>query len=932
MRRSIVLFPILLSYLGLSLPSLGIEVRLDDKGIAATVPGMGGFNLGYPVLQPGDLKPVEKRVAGRTAELTYPNGMGVRVELAGEGKVNLSFRNASGLKSFRLSTLVGPEYIDGGLWAIGKGDPQPFPKDKPAKPHLYQGNAGGFTLTDVAGNTFSVCGFPDFAYQQLTDNREWNWKVFNWMVSIPYNPDWKVHSLTLGDKPHGEARTATPAAAPAAKILVDRFGQTTRKDFPGKVRDEAELKADVAGEAAYWASFQPAATDRWGGMPGSKETLGLEATGFFRVEKKDGRWLLVNPDGNLTFHLGICVFGYNPGDEATYVKERRALYEWLPPVEGDFASAWHPEKWWRNDVFSFYAANVLRKYGFASTKDEQLERLVDRVRAVGFNHVGAFSGNSPSFAAKHIPRMASVGFNPELPGIRGVADPFDGEARRKTEEGWAKSLPPNADDPLIIGYFFANEQGFEDIPRTVPQLSGKHAAKRKLVEVLRAKYATLADLNAAWGLNATSFDELADRGLPVATKAAFADMQAYTELFLDEYFRFLTETFRKYDPNHLMVANRWQPGTANNEALCRAAGKYMDVISINYYALGVDRGFVERLYNWTGGKPQMWSEFYYTSEAESNAAGSGLDMATQKLRGEAYRNYVEQGAALGFVVGIEWFTLIDQAVTGRWFSKLSGERNNTGLFNACDRPYDAMLREMAKTHAVIYDVWLGKAKPFVLDDPRFTGGAGKTRKTAQAGSVEKGAIMVDGRADNWPGRPPERIGSDRIVGGRDGTGLEASLKVAWDAQNLFLLVNITDPTPLNNLREGDRLWDGDGVEVFIGSEAIDQPGTLLFSDRQVLLGAHPEPKPGSTHVVHAPVQPSIPLACVPSVDGSGYTLEAAIPWSALDIRPSENLELLFDLAIDDAPKDGGRTRQLMWNGGAKNSGDRSYWGRLKLVP
>lgn len=910
--------------------SSAAAVSLGDGGIAVTITGMGGFNLGFPVLQPGDLKPVEKKVAGRKADLTYAGGVRVAVELADGGKVNVRFIQAKGVKSFKLSTQIDARFGDeGGTWTIGKGEPQTFPKEKPAKPHLYQGNAGGFTLTDATGHTFAVTGFPDFAYQQLTDNREWGWKIFSWFVSIPYNPDWAVHSVVFGETPHS---AVAAAVVPTSKVLVDRFGQTTRKDFPGKIKDESELKADVANEAAYWASFKPAPTDPWGGRPGTKDQLGLEATGFFRVEKKDGRWLLVNPDGNLTFHLGICVFGYNPGDEATYVHERRDAYEWLPPVDGEFASAWHPEPFWRKNVFSFYAANVIRKYGPETTKEQQLGRLIDRVRAVGFNHIGAFSGNSPAFAEKRIPRMDMVGFGPELPGIRGVADPFDAESRRKTEESWAKRLPKTADDPLIVGFFFANEQGFEDIPRAVPLLSGKHAAKRKLVEMLQAKYPTVAEFNAAWGLQAASFESLADTGVPVSTKAAFADMQAYTEVFLDEYFRFLTETFRKYDKNHLMVSNRWQPGTANNEALCRAAGKYMDVISINYYALGVDRGFIERLYNWTGGKPQMWSEFYYTSEAESNAAGTNMAMETQKLRGEAYRQYVEQGAALGFVVGIEWFTLIDQAVTGRWFSKLNGERANTGLFNACDRPYDACLREMAKTHEAIYDVWLGKREPFRIDDPRFTGGAGKARKTVQAGRVERGAIAVDGLVDGFPGRPPELVGSDRIVGGKDGKGLEATYKLAWDADNLYVLVNVTDATPLNNLRTGDRLWDGDGIELFIGSEKLDQPGTLLFTDRQVLLAAHAKATPASTHVVNAARQPAIQLVNIPSVDGSGYTMEAAIPWSALDITPAENLELLFDLAIDDAPEGGGRTRQLMWNGGAKNSGDRSYWGRLRLVP
>lgn len=905
------------------------DLSLRDDGIGIVVKGMGDFGVSYPVLQPGDLKPVQKKIAGRRVDLTYAGDVGAQLELADDGKVNIRFSNVKTMKSFTLSTLIGSQFGDGGTWTMGKGQPTPFPAEKPAKPHLYQGNSTGFTITDASAHVLSFGGYPEYAYQELTDNREWGWKIFAWKLHYPYNAGWDVHSLVISEKPHGASVSAVQGGP---KVQVDRFGQTTRKDFPAKVKDEADLKADVANEAAYWASYTPKPVDQYGGLPGSKDSLGLQATGFFRVEKKDGRWLLVNPDGNLTFHLGICVFTYGPGDEMTYVNERREIFEWLPPTEGEFAEAWHPEKWWHSQAFSFYAANVIRKYGSEGGKDRHLGRLIDRVRAVGFNHVGAFTGYTPAFGEKKMARMAHVGFGPELPGVRGVADPFDEEAKKKCDESWSKSLPKSADDPFIIGYFFANEQGFEDIPRAVPQLNGKHAAKRKLVEQLQAKYGEIAAFNTAWNVQVADWAAVADKGLPVTTKAAFADMQAYTELFLDTYFRFLTETFRKYDKNHLMVSNRWQPGTANNEALCRAAGRYMDVISINYYALGVDRGFVERLYNWTGGKPQMWSEFYYTSGVESNAAATAMDMPTQKARGEAYRQYVEQGAALGFVVGIEWFTLIDQAVTGRWFSKLDGERANTGLFNACDRPYDACLREMAKAHAGIYDVWLGKAKPFAIDDPRFTGGAGKTRKLVQAGRVAPGSMKIDGIADGWPGRPPELIGSDRIVGGKDGKGLEATYKLAWDAENLYVIVNITDPTPLNNGRKGDHLWDGDGIELFIGSEKLDQPGTLLFSDRQVLLGGHPEVKAGSTHVVNAATQPEIRLVNVPSVDGSGYTMEAAIPWTALDIKPGENQELIFDMAIDDAPQGGGRTRQLMWNGGARNSGDRSYWGRLQLVP
>ena len=307
--------------------ALAADVSLSDKGIGMTVKGMGSFNLGYPTLQPGDLKPVQKKVSGNKAELTYAGEVAISVEVTGE-KVTLKFKNAKELKTLGMSMPIGGQYGEGGTWMIGKAEAKPFPAQKPAKPHLFQGHAGAFTFTDASGHTLSVSGFPEYAYQELTDLREWGTMNFSWRLSLPLNQ--AQYTLLISETPN----SASAAAPSKAKVLVDRFGQSTIKEFPGKVKDEADLKADVANEAAYWASYQPMAVDKWGGLPGSKEKLGLQATGFFRVEKKNDKWLLVNPDGNLTFHLGVCVFGYNPGDETTYIKDRHEIFEWLPPLGG----------------------------------------------------------------------------------------------------------------------------------------------------------------------------------------------------------------------------------------------------------------------------------------------------------------------------------------------------------------------------------------------------------------------------------------------------------------------------------------------------------------------------------------------------------------------------------------------------------------------
>jgi len=901
-------------------------VRLSERGVEIDGGSMGAFTLAYPQIAtktaPGkDEAAIQQRLADGKAVLKYPCGIVVHVSIGGDGAVTYRFDgDRDVVERFRIGELLIPaDYRDGGAWRIGDGDAKPFPSEKPANPFLHQGNATRFEFTSLDGKRIRI-ELPPYSYQQLQDNREWNWNVFAWWFQAPFNRDKAEYTV----------RVTFDARDGKNVVLVDRFGQTTRKEFPGKVAAVGELQSDAASEDAYYASLNPMKLDAYGGLPDSGEAFGLKKTGFFHVERRGDRWILVDPAGNAFFHLGLCSFGCS--EDYTYIEGRQSIYEWLPARESEFAAAYHPEPWWNPRAFSFYKANLIRKYGRFDEEAFQA-RMIRRVRQAGFNSVGAFSGGSSVYRKERFPfvaflPLAAWTLGPEIPGVRGIFDPFDAAILAKMETRLADALPSMADEPLLIGYFLANEQAFEDLPRAIPKLDGKHACKRRLVAMLQEKYRGIAAFNAAWEMKASSFEALADQGLPVATQAAFQDMQAYTELLIETYYRQIAEGFRKRDRNHMLLGNRWQPGTANNEALCRIAGKYMDVISVNYYTERVDPKFMRRIYEWTGGRPQVWSEFFYTAEEESNVSGR-LDVATQRDRGRAYRNYVEQAASLGIAVGVEWFTLIDQAVTGRFFEKTNGERQNTGLFNVCDRPYRDALVEMAATHRRVYDVWLRGEAPYVLDHPRFTDRPGDAVRTIRAGHAV-GTMAIDGQLAGWPGRPPERIGPDRLTVGRDSQGVEASFKACWDEDSLYLLADVRDPTPMRNLHSGADLWSADGLELFLGSEAVEQGGPLRFTDRQILIGAGRGDGEGQFHVVNASRQPAVKMAVVPDAAGNGYVLEIAIPWKVVGVEPKEGLELLFDLAVDDSSDGKSRRCQLMWNGTARNSADRGAWGRLKL--
>ena len=900
-----------------------LRLRPTDGGVQVDAGSMGQFVLSYPELRDAKdaaRRPTGKTISGNRVALEYAGGGKIGLTCLADGTIALAFASMPrDVKTFRMGTLIDFSYAGGGTWEVAGGPAQAFPKVKPDKPFLYQGNVDSLALANFEGKvlTFAV---PKYSYIQLQDNREWGWKIFAWFFQAPYDRNVRGYQVRLATGASGSA---------GRKVLVDKFGQSTGGDYPGKVKSLAELKADVEAEKKWLASLAPPPRDKFGGLPGSGEKLGLKKTGFFYVETAGNRWVLVDPAGNAFFHLGVCAF--QPMDDYTYLPGRKGIYEWLPPTSGQFATAYRPGD---TTALSFHLANRIRKTGRPFDMEGYQATMIARVRRWGFNSAGAFSpAFRPAQKAASFPYVASLPLSrwdgvPPLPGVD-VWDPFDETSRRKVDELFAQRVAPQADDPLLIGYFLANEPLFEDLPKVLPSLTGKFACKRRLVQALKGKYSTIAAFNRAWSAQAASFDELADRGLPVTTAAASRDVEAFTGVFLEEYFRLVAETFHKYDRNHMLLGNRFQSGTINNEQLCRICGKYLDAMSFNYYTYYLDKDFLDRIHGWTGGKPMILSEFYFNCPADSLLPGGGKDVASQRERGLGYRNYVEQAAVLKYVVGIEWFTLVDQSVTGRWFSKYNGENGNTGLISVADRPWRTMLHEMMKTNYGIHDVWLGRRPPFVYDDARFTGSP--TGKKVAKISRAAGPIEVNGLAVNWPGTPAEQISAKRLVLGAASGGVECAFKLCWDDKCLYVLANVADATPMKNNYKGGMIWSGDGLELFVGHEEPDKDGKLLFGDRQVLLSAGKVDGKYQWHFANSPKQYDCRMHVAANVDGKGYTLEAAIPFEALGFVPTEGMALRFDLGVDDSADGRRRDRQLMWNGTDRNSGDRTNWGRAVLA-
>lgn len=722
--------------------------------------------------------------------------------------------------------------------------------------------------------------------------------------------------------------TAPHSIAQDPPHQVDRYGQVASADWPGKVTQDSQLRQDARREGRYYESLPDAPTNVYGGDAHTKRQLKLRRTGFFHVQKVGGRSILVDPMGQQFFSLGVNVV--STGDTYTKVAGRESSYEWLPPRTGTPLSAgWMADN---DENFSFYVANQVRKYGSYS-RDAFYARSIDRLDDMGFNTVGGFSD-----LPEDGPRFPYVAHLDEVPDhwVNGIYDVYRPGLEQELATAMAEQIGNRKDDRYLIGYMFFNEINWANLRTAVSSSSVEEShTKRALVDLLRKRHHNdIASFNGAWGMSAASFDDLLTASFTPRTDAAVADMDAFSERYLDRFYKLFSTAVRSTDPNHMVIGDRWFTKVMEDAKLRRqvvtAAGRHLDAMTYNYYAWDPSTERLSEMYRYGGGKPFIVTEFHYGEP--TRGLTFAINMAkNEDDKGRLYRHYVEKMAASGMVVGTHWFEYLDQAPTGRWFQGYNGEAGAIGLIDVTDRPYRTLLDHVSATNASIYKLVNGQRAPFP-----YTFSANQTERDSNQQTVVPRATtapLIDGALDpTWPAGPTLQLGAGDLTDGVAQAGVGADFRLSWDAQNLYLHATVADATPMRNRNHGFDIWDGDAIELFVGGSNVDQGGGIQVTDNQVIISAQPQDAQGTAEAYWyngRKDQPTIDAVVKPAQ--GGYTLEAAIPISALNVDVSDiPKQLRFDIGFDDG--DGqSRQRQFLWNGVEGNSANREKWGRAWLV-
>lgn len=493
--------------------------------------------------------------------------------------------------------------------------------------------------------------------------------------------------------------------------FVDKLGQFMHEDWKGKTKSEDEM-IRVANEELRRANTSISIAkdfDKYGGWKKGKK---LEATGWFRTEQINGFWWLVTPEGNLFISIGVDCVGMH---DYTFIDGRDGWFEWLPdPNDSNFKTCFsyaNANQHWFSHIlpegrlFCFYKANIIRQFGPDFEAPWSLVTTY-RLKKWGFNTIGSWS-SIHLFKDKQIPFIVitSLYGAPKIknaPGYWGpIYDVFDPAFEEIVNKRIADTVEPYKGNPYCIGYFVDNELSWDGIWKGTINAEADQPSKIALINMLKAKYKDIENLNNIWETSHSSWDHLS---IPEKeNQYIISDKKEFITAFAEKYFSTVAKAMKTYAPNQLYMGCRF--AGFPDEEIWKVANKYADVVSVNIYKKEVPSEHPR--YKITE-KPIIIGEFHFGATDRGMFHPGLIQCENQKDRAEQYEKYVISVVTNPLYIGYHWFQWADQPITGRYFD---GENYNIGLVDVTNKPYKELTDKASHINKKAYKIrWSSSAK------------------------------------------------------------------------------------------------------------------------------------------------------------------------------------------------------------------------------
>ncbi|MGJ8640046.1 MAG: hypothetical protein ACSHYA_11715 [Opitutaceae bacterium] len=397
----------------------------------------------------------------------------------------------------------------------------------------------------------------------------------------------------------------------------------------------------------------PMTLSQYGGVVAGQ----FSATGFFYTKQINDRWCFIDPEGNPYIMIGLVA---------------------LAPYDKRFEEV---------DLGSY------------QTEDAWAKATTDKFRDLGFNCSGPWSFDEAlqaqpqplnytkalylmyTFAKKYYGGQTGLHNMDFANGVIPVLDPrfetYAAERLRKViESEWI-------DDPHLIGYFVDNELPWEeDSLQRFLELDEEDINYQKAIEWIATE--TSISLSRA--------AKLKTRGISEALSKKFLSH------ITDKYYSTVRKALKAVDPNHLYLGSRVHRPYTNSEALFTSMGKYVDVVSVNYYHTWAPDP--EQMTNWVdwSDKPLIISEWYAKGEDSDceNISGAGLLVESQADRGHFYQTFTLGLLENKNCIGWHWYKYKD--------SPTKGKDSNRGFLSKSFEDYMPLQKAASEVNNQVYNL------------------------------------------------------------------------------------------------------------------------------------------------------------------------------------------------------------------------------------
>ncbi len=498
-------------------------------------------------------------------------------------------------------------------------------------------------------------------------------------------------SFVISDiKPYGQFISPVKISeSPGFFPFIDKFGQYKHSDWPGKTKSESEMINAIATEANDLRLMPgPTGRNRFGGWADGPK---LKATGYFRTEKFEGKWWLVDPEGCLYWSHGITCIDFTGAQ--TRVSRRANFFENLPVANDPLSSFYSAGR--GDTTFNFTKANLYRKYG-PQWEEKAKENVLKRLTSWGINSFGNWSDREIYLSSvNRIPYTVSVSSG-RFPNV------FDPAFRAAVKSSFNRLDPRIKDDPYCIGFYIDNELNVKQITARLISQSGITKSGLPFLEYIKDKYTSVEKLNSNWKTSYSNWQQVDT--ITRLPEGANEDIKLFDLKILDLYYKICREELKSYSSNKIYFGSRLHchffPDDQSEIDIIRVNAKYSDVVCFNRYRFSAE----ELILPFGIDKPTLIGEFHWGALDRGLFHVGMRGVGDQNQRAEAYFHYVEGALINPQIVGTHWFQYGDQAATGRG----DGENYQIGFVDVCDNPNTEIVAAARKIGYQMYKIRYGK--------------------------------------------------------------------------------------------------------------------------------------------------------------------------------------------------------------------------------